>query len=128
MMHDLVKMWLSITWSGGFKRSRIMKKLLTVTLLASICFLAGCAKYWYQGGKTFEECKQDRRECFNELKKYSDWQRMSDFEFKFMEKCMKDKGYSLVTEDDLPLRVKREEPERTYHWRIKGIAGTLEEE
>ncbi|MHC4648445.1 MAG: hypothetical protein ACYTBJ_23550 [Planctomycetota bacterium] len=106
----------------------MMTKFFAVVSLASMCLCTGCAKYWYQEGKTFEECKRDRQECFNELKKYSDWERMGDYEFGFMEDCMKEKGYRLVTEDKLPLRVKREEPDRTFHVRLKGIAGTIEKE
>jgi hypothetical protein len=93
-----------------------------------MCLLAGCAKYWYQEGKTFEECKQDRLECFEGLKRYSsNWQDMGEYEFKFMDDCMTQKGYGLVKENRLPLRVKREDPDRLLHWRLRGVAGTMEE-
>ena len=104
-----------------------MKKLLAVVFLASICFSAGCAQYWYQGGKTFEECRQDQRACLEELKKYSsNWRKMGNYEFEFMENCMRSKGYSLVREKELPLRVKRQDPDRMLHARLKGIAGTVD--
>jgi hypothetical protein len=75
-------------------------------VLISLSFCAGCAKYWYQEGKTFAETKQDRQECFEELKKYSsNWRDMGDYEFKFMEDCMMQRGYRLVAENKLPLRV-----------------------
>ena len=94
-----------------------------------ICVLAGCTQYWYQEGKTFEQCRQDRLDCFNELKKYTDLQHGSaDYDFKFMAGCMKQKGYRLVTEDKLPLTVKRERPDRTLHYRLKGIAGGIIED
>jgi hypothetical protein len=92
------------------------------------CLFAGCASYWYQEGKTFEQCEQDRLACFEELKKYSsNWQDMGEYEFKFMETCMTQKGYRLVKEHKLPPKVKREDPDRLLHWRLRGIAGTVEE-
>jgi hypothetical protein len=45
-----------------------------------------------------------------------------------MEDCMKQKGYSAVKENELPLRVRREDPDRTDNWFTKGVAGSLEEE
>lgn len=93
-------------------------------VLISLSFCAGCAKYWYQEGKTFAETKQDRQECFEELKKYSsNWRDMGDYEFKFMEDCMMQRGYRLVAENKLPLRVKREDPDQLLHWRLRGVAG-----
>jgi hypothetical protein len=85
---------------------------------------SGCAKYWYQEGKTFEQCKQDRSDCLAELKRRSDFQKGSaDYEFKFMAECMKKKGYRLVSESELPLDAKRERPDLTLHYRMKGLAG-----
>jgi hypothetical protein len=87
----------------------------------------GCSTYWYQAGKTIDECKQDRLACFEELKKYSsDWRDMGDYEFKFMEDCLRQKGYTLLTEGELPLRVKREDPDQLLHYRLHGVAGTIE--
>ena len=89
--------------------------------------LAGCTTYWYQAGKTIDECQQDRLECFEELKKYSsDWRKMGDYEFKFMEDCMHQKGYTLLKENELPMRVKRQHPDTTMHHRLRGTAGTIE--
>ncbi len=48
-----------------------MKTLTGVLLLFLICLSAGCGKYWYQEGKTLEECRKDRQECFNEFQKYA---------------------------------------------------------
>jgi len=105
-----------------------MKRFLAVTpLLILMCFFAGCTTYWYQADKTIDECKQDRLECFEELKKYSsDWEDMGGYEFKFMEDCMRQKGYTLLKEGELPLRVKREDPDRVMHLRLHGVAGTIE--
>ena len=41
---------------------------------------------------------------------------------------MKQKGYSAVKESELPLRVKREDPDYSINSFIKGVAGSLEEE
>jgi hypothetical protein len=91
-------------------------------------FFAGCTTYWYQAGKTIDECNQDRLACFEELKEYSsNWQDMGDYEFKFIEDCMRQNDYTLLTEDELPLRVKRQDPDRLTHFKLHGVAGTVEQ-
>ncbi len=62
-----------------------MKLLLKLLLVAVVLFTTGCASYWYQDGKTFDECKAARDKCFTELRKRTDFKGMtSDYEFKFM--------------------------------------------
>jgi hypothetical protein len=110
-----------------------MKKSLAVVLLVLLaCGTMGCAMYYYQEGKTFDECKQAYRECYAELTKYADPNSLGEgsfgsYESKFMEECMKERGYRLVTEDRLPLRVKRQNPDWYPGWDKRGLAGTLEE-
>ncbi|MHC4060463.1 MAG: hypothetical protein ACYSUC_03075 [Planctomycetota bacterium] len=105
------------------------RSLAVAPLVVLMCFFAGCASYWYQEEKTFEECKQDRRQCFEELKKYSsNWRDMGDYEFKFMEDCMTQKGYRPVKEKELPLKAKREDPDQLLHWRLRGVAGIVDEQ
>ena len=54
------------------------------------------------------------------------------YEYRFIEECMKDRGYRLVTEDKLPLGAKRQDPAQTLrgilYGQRRGIAGTLDEE
>ncbi len=95
----------------------MMKIMLNVTLLfLLVCGIAGCGQYHYQEGKTFNECKRDFSECASELSKFADSSRTGSeksawgsYERKFVCDCMEQKGYKLVTENDLPLRVKRED-------------------
>ncbi len=104
-----------------------MRRFVWITLWALMfgC-LSGCAQYWYQEGKTFNECEQDRDVCFKELQKRSNLSGTTfDYEFKFMEQCMMGKGYQLVGENKLPLDVRRQDPDVTVHWRMKGIAGKV---
>lgn len=103
-----------------------MKKLIISILFVCGFFLAGCTTYYYQQNKSIDQCKQDRQACVGELQKYSTLQEFGEYERKFMEDCMRQKGYSLITKDKLPIKVRREEPEQTLHWRIHGVAGTLE--
>ena len=105
-----------------------MKRFIAATLVMILTlFFTGCATYWYQEGKTINECQKDRLECFKELKKYSsDWTEMGSYEFDFMEECMTQRGYRLVKEKDLPFRVKREDPDQLLHYRLRGVAGTLD--
>lgn len=105
-----------------------MRRVIAFTLISiPMLLFTGCATYWYQADKTIDECKQARLECFEELKKYSsDWRDIGEYEFKFMEDCMRQKGYTLLKEKKLPLRVRREDPNRSVNWWLHGVAGTLE--
>ena len=109
-------------------------KISVALLLVCLIFLsAGCAKYYYQEGKAFEECAKDRIDCFSELKKrMSASETPGSYEYKYIEECMKSKGYRLVTENKLPLDVRRQDPDTSlagqlYGYR-RGIAGTLDEQ
>ena len=104
-----------------------MRKSMYVTAMLCMVLSAGCTKYWYQPGKTIDQCQADHNYCLEELKKYSsNWQKMGDYEMDFLEDCMKNKGYTPYKEDELPLKVKRTDPDRTLSWRLKGIAGSLD--
>ncbi|MFC1636502.1 hypothetical protein ACFL5Z_16855 [Planctomycetota bacterium] len=88
-------------------------------------------KYYYQEGKTFQECARDRVDCLSELKKrMSASETPGSYEYKFMEECMKRKGYRLVTENKLPLDVKRQDPDSSLQGQLygkrRGIAGTVD--
>jgi hypothetical protein len=111
----------------GIKKMK--RPIVAVLILLLMLSFTGCATYWYQADKTINECKQNRLECFEELKKYSsNWRDMGEYEFKFMEDCMRQKGYTLLKEGELPLRVKRQDPDRLTHFRLHGVAGTLSQE
>jgi hypothetical protein len=65
-------------------------------------------------------------ECLDELKNYSsNWNNMGDYELKFMENCICQKGYTLLGEGELPLHVKREGPYRLSSYYPYGISGTI---
>jgi hypothetical protein len=104
-----------------------MRRVIAATLiLIPMLLFTGCTTYWYQADKTIDECKQARLGCLEELKKYSsNWREMGDYEFKFMEDCMRQKGYTLLKEKELPLRVRREDPDRLLHHRLHGASGTI---
>lgn len=102
-----------------------MRTVFSVLLIASCLLMSGCNYYWYQEGKTFDECDADRKECMGELLKRSDVNYVTDYEVKFMKQCMEDKGYLLVEESKLPLDAKRQAPEKSFDWRANGIAGSL---
>ena len=111
-----------------------MKSYLVLLMLVFVCLFTGCAKYYYQEGKTFNECARARKDCDAELqKRLADQSHStSGYENKFMEDCMERKGYKLVTEDKLPLDAKRQDPDLSlkgflYGYR-RGIAGALDEE
>ena len=106
-----------------------MRSAVAGVLLLSASLLGGCAKYWYQEGKTFEECKADRAACRSELLKRTDLYRIGDYERQFMEDCMQQKGYRLVPEKELPLTTKREDsdiPSEVSWARGYGVAGSID--
>ncbi len=111
-----------------------MKNVAFSLFLCLICLQAGCDKYYYQEGKTFKECAKDRHECVAELKERLGVvsRRPGSYEYKFIEDCMKHRGYRLVTEDKLPFGVKRLDPDQSMRGKIygyrRGIAGTMDEE
>jgi hypothetical protein len=111
-----------------------MRKSLTVVLLTFLVWwVGGCAMYYYQEGKAFEDCKQDYRACYAELTKYADPNSLGagtlgSYGSKFMDECMKERGYRLVTENELPLRAKRRDPDWWPGWNKRGVAGALEQD
>ncbi len=115
------------------ERDDVMKNYAVLLLLGLICLFTGCAKYYYQEGKSFNECASARKDCVAELQKRLADQAhsTSGYEHKFIEDCMERKGYKLVTEDQLPLDAKRQDPDSSlkgflYGYR-RGIAGALDE-
>ncbi len=107
-------------------------KIATVILLVcvSLLFATGCGSYWYQNGKSYEECKQDIKQCLTELRKYQDLSSSYSSTFyaeTFEKNCMQGKGYILYSEDKLPLRVKRQTLSGALSSSY-GIAGSLEED
>jgi hypothetical protein len=111
-----------------------MKSYVALLLLCWMCLFTGCAKYYYQKSKTFNECAWDRADCLFELKKRqaSHSENSGGYKHKFLENCMRERGYRLVTEDELPLNVKRQDPDsglRGYlYGHRRGLAGALVEE
>lgn len=110
-----------------------MRCWAAVLLAILVCFCCGCAKYYYQEGKSFDQCQTDRAECVVELNKRLAVQSKSPraYEHKFIEECMKNRGYRLVTEGGLPLDAKRQDPAQTLrgilYGQRRGIAGSVEE-
>jgi hypothetical protein len=107
-----------------------MKSLKVLLSLGLVLLLAGCGRYYYQEGKTYAECENDWTSCVEDLKKHKkvlDW---GAYEYKFVEDCMKQRGYELIGEGKLPLDTKRRAPDRStiglLRGRRQGLAGTLQ--
>lgn len=104
--------------------------LLRAGLAVGLAVLAtGCQQqYWYQEGKTFAECKADHEDCWNELLRRTDLRFASSYRRRFLEDCMQQRGYEPVADRDLPLDVKREDPDvpSDVPWiHSYGVAGTI---
>ena len=107
-----------------------MKSLIVLLSLSLVLLLTGCGRYYYQEGKTYYECERDWARCVETLhqqKKVLDW---GAYEYRFVEDCMKRKGYKLVGERSLPLEAKRRDPDRStmglLRGRRQGVAGALQ--
>jgi hypothetical protein len=91
---------------------------------------AGCQQeHWYQEGKTFAECKTDYDACWTELLKRTELRHASSYQHRFMVNCMRQRGYELRVEKDLPLDARREDPEvaSDVPWYYAyGVAGALQ--
>ena len=103
-----------------------MRVFPLVVVLGMLCLASGCGEYWYQEGKTFDQCKQDFSACCAEKAEYNPDNRSLPYENKFISRCMKEKGYKRVTETKLPLRVKRQASTATPFEVANGFAGTGE--
>jgi hypothetical protein len=111
-----------------------MKIFLKVMfLLLFSCGIIGCGQYYYQEVKTYKECTQDFSECHSDLLRYADPSKngqgkseWGSYERKFVDDCMEQRGYKLVTENDLQLHVKRQDSD-WLGWH-HGFAGLLDEQ
>ena len=108
-----------------------MKSFVVMLSLGLVLLLAGCGKYYYQEGKTYGECERDWARCVEALhqqKKVLDW---GGYEYSFVENCMKQKGYRLVREGELPLDAKRRDPDQSTMGLLRGrrhsVAGTVQQ-
>lgn len=103
-----------------------MRLIVAVVLFVSICALGGCAQYWYQEDKSFDQTRHDLAACQAEAVRYSDVGRthgLGGFEKDFVERCMQEQGYRLVHEKELPIRVRRES---SPVFGLPGVAGTID--
>ncbi len=101
----------------------------TALRLGLVVLAAGCQRmYWYQEGKTFDECRADHEDCQAELLQRTDRRYASSYKHRFLENCMQERGYELVAEKALPLDVVREDPTVPSEspWvHAYGVAGAL---
>jgi hypothetical protein len=95
-------------------------------LFVLFCLTCGC-RYWYQPDGSFENCQQDLQQCHDELKKYADMNNIGCYEVDFVKDCMREKGYTLSSESDLPKYTKRQDPRMDTFWLLAGVSGAIEE-
>jgi hypothetical protein len=104
-----------------------MRLVVGGALLLSVCVLGGCSKYWYQEGKTFKQVSEDLAACQEEAERYCDdlgsGRALDSYDGPFVRQCMEERGYRLVTEKGLPLRVRRES---SPVFGVPGVAGTID--
>jgi len=104
--------------------------VLWPVILGCLCVLAtGCSRnsYWYQQGKTFTQAEQDCRECYHRaqvLASEANWKQRLDgpaarsettdtqwsyaYQDSQFRRCMKRRGYRLVSERELDKSTKRQ--------------------
>lgn len=103
-----------------------MRQLLYLPLFAFLLF-SGCT-YWYQEGVSFDTSQESLDNCLCELKIHTDYSPdyLTGYDIDFIKQCMRSQGYKLVTEDKLPMKVKRRAPKMSTFWVLAGTAGTVE--
>ena len=79
-----------------------MKSLIVLLSLSLVLLLSGCGRYYYQESKTYGECERDWASCVADLEKQKQVLDWGAYEYKFVEDCMKRRGYKLVGEGNLP--------------------------
>ena len=93
--------------------------LLLVTVLV---LLSGCSEYWYQEGKSFEECQRDLEASQAEAFRYSNGG-TNRYESEFVRASMEKKGYELLKKKELPVGTRRE---NSPVLGVPGAAGAFE--
>ncbi len=101
--------------------------LLTICLFATICFASGCTTFWHQKEKSFYECENDFKDCRFEMEQRADKGiSLGFYNIRFKDRCMKDRGYRLRWEWQLPLQVRRQGPGYYFSSQRHGIAGSID--
>jgi len=105
-----------------------MRLVLSGALLLSVCILDGCARYWYQEGKSLKQTKEDLAVCQAEANRYSQddvgsGRGLDSYDGRLVRQCMEERGYRRVTENELPARVRRES---SPVFGVPGVAGTID--
>jgi len=101
------------------------KILMSWILFILLCSCFGCA-YWYQPGKSYSQCDHDLQQCYEELQKYADMNSIACYEVNFIKDCMRQKGYKLLIEKQLPTNVRRRDPRESSFWLLAGVSGTVD--
>ncbi len=104
-----------------------MKNLvLCFVSILVLCLSSGCARYWYNKDKTFTECKNDYIECrIGADMAIDNDDCLCSEKIRYEEKCMKAKGYRLISEGSLNSSARRRPADEIYGEKY-GIAGKLE--
>jgi len=90
-----------------------MRRVMCTICLIAVLLISGCNAYWYQPGKTLEQCVQDVIECKGEAKRSG----LSPFQTGFLSTspspmqecyiaCMRLKGYQSYHRKYLPTGVR----------------------
>lgn len=102
--------------------SRMKLTAIALLLASALLLLGGCSQYWYQEGKSFEECQRDLEAAHAEAFRYSS-RGSNRYESGFVREAMEARGYELVKRRDLPPDTYWED---TCVFGVPGAAGTVE--
>lgn len=86
----------------------------------------GCS-YWYQEGTSFDEAEQASKDCLAQLEKRSEMRTIETYEIQYMNKCLEAKGFKRRWPGELPTQARRELPELSKYWLLKGTAGDVDD-
>lgn len=80
-----------------------MNRVVSTICLLLIVSVAGCGTYWYQSGKTLEQCCQDSRECIYDANKHAYTYIDASSLYR---QCMNVRGYQQLFKEDLPMGIR----------------------
>jgi len=93
-----------------------MKKLLVILVLVFVG-VGGCGTYWYQPGKTLEQCLQDSKECAYDANKHG-------FDYfdcdSLYRQCMEVRGYQQFLKEHLPMGIRTYQIDMLAGWNVAG--------
>jgi hypothetical protein len=104
-----------------------MRNVTVIILLTAVLTLSNGCSYWYQEGTSFADAEQASKDCLAQLEMRSEMRTFENYEINYMNDCLEAKGFKRRWPNELPTQARRELPELSKYWLLKGTAGDVDE-